>query len=238
MSYSFTIIKKARDGLDSLPDGAFGIMRDRGQTAVLRCNGDLDRYQAGLSHGHRYDIRRLERLGCIVSRHRDQDAVLEFASCYHGTMMRVGADATYLFSEEYFRGFGRATDFETTVYKARLDGQVAAMGLFLRRGSILTYHLSSSVEGVTKYSATKLLLDRAIKDAISSDVHWIHLGGGLGAKSDSLYAFKKGFGAESAVFRTWEWILRPDDYAALTAACRPVDGFRGDYFPSYRQPGC
>ena len=65
-----------------------------------------------------------------------------------------------------------------------------------------------------------------------------HLGGGLGAKADSLFDFKASFSKLRAEFYTWRLIC---DESKFLYACNQWEIIHkrrinsvGDYFPSYR----
>jgi len=148
-------------------------------------------------------------------------------------MGRLKAKPYYLFSREYLEHLMRARNYEALIYVARQAGQAAAMAIFIRTRGIVQYHLSCSRDGVTRYPATKLIIDRAIRDAIQEGGHWVHLGGGLGGQDDSLFRFKRGFSNVILPFRVWRWVIRLADYDRLARhAFRGVP--TGDYFPIYR----
>ncbi len=66
----------------------------------------------------------------------------------------------------------------------------------------------------------------------------LHLGGGRGAREDSLFEFKRRFSPRSHPFSTGRWILAPSGYEALVRAREAVVADRGvldtDYHPAYR----
>jgi hypothetical protein len=67
---------------------------------------------------------------------------------------------------------------------------------------------------------------------------WMHLGGGVGGKQDSLFRFKAGFSHSRHPFRTLRVVLDKAAYAELVRAHDPtVDPTQLDgFFPLYRRP--
>jgi hypothetical protein len=65
---------------------------------------------------------------------------------------------------------------------------------------------------------------------------WHHLGGGLGARQDSLFHFKSGFSPLRGVFRSWRAIAdraRYDQLVSRVPAERRA-AVPADFFPGYR----
>ncbi|HVS54030.1 MAG TPA: GNAT family N-acetyltransferase [Opitutaceae bacterium] len=213
-----------------MPEPSVGEISIVGHTIALDTGAGLAAYEAGLASGHRYEIRKLQEKGCTVE--REDGNLSEFHRVYTDTMKRIGAKPQYLFSVDFLGRLITSPRVNGRIYVARQDGNIAAMAMFIRCGTIIQYHLSCSQPGVTRYPATKLIVDRAIRDAIEEGTHWMHLGGGVGSREDSLFAFKKGFGGQVLPFKIWRWIVRPGDYEHL---CELVHRSTNDpFFPAYR----
>jgi hypothetical protein len=86
------------------------------------------------------------------------------------------------------------------------------------------------------------LLDTARLWAAGQQARVFHLGGGVGARTDSLFQFKAGFSPQRHEFLTWRWILEPERYRAVCEERERSDESSGlelasaDYFPEYRAP--
>ena len=104
---------------------------------------------------------------------------------------------------------------------------------------IVEIHLAATrTEWITK-SPLKLLFDHVRLWATAQHASLLHLGGGVGAKADSLYSFKSGFSKRRHAFYTWRWIINQPVYDLLNRTrnrfsdiqdMSPDNGF----FPRYR----
>ena len=78
--------------------------------------------------------------------------------------------------------------------------------------------------------------------ANQNGAHTFHLGGGVGAKSDSLFQFKAHFSRQRHEFVTWRWIVAPEAYRELSVRKHVWNSERGlkaisaSFFPAYRCP--
>ena len=156
-------------------------------------------------------------------------------------MQRVGAADTYCFDRSYYAGLRVALgDRLDLVTVAAPGGQTVAAGLVMVCGSIAQYHLSGSDPAHAALAPTKLLLAHAIAHVRERSATHFHLGGGVGGREDSLFAFKAGFSAERARFATLRIVLDPVRYHALCARwsslAHEAPSAVDDFFPAYRRP--
>lgn len=180
---------------------------------------------------HRRQIDRLIREGATCEMDRDGTFLPLFSSLYAETMVRAGADPHYLFAEDYWEAiFQPEEGCELVVCK--LGGRVVSAGLFFLEGNIAQYHLSGTAEGARHYSPLKLLLDYAADWFGHAGANLLHLGGGIGAREDSLFHFKEGFANTRHIYRVWQWILDEARYDELASG--HGDSTANHYFPAYR----
>ena len=158
-------------------------------------------------------------------------------------MQRVGASAGYFFEDRYFTGLAEQLGETLQLFVVRLpDGAPISAGLFTLCDGIMQYHLGGTRTDALQYSPMTLLLDTARLWAAEQQARVFHLGGGVGAQTDSLFQFKAGFSPRRHEFLTWRWILEPDRYRALCDERQQLDDALGlepalpDYFPAYRAP--
>ena len=203
-----------------------------GETLYVDLAAGESDYERGLSDGHHYEIRKLRESGIRLER----DTVGRHTDAFHGlymdTMRRRGAGIGYHFTPEYVRQLLERRELGGELHLAWSGDQLAAAALFLRHGRISHYHLSASAVGATRYPAIKLILDEFIRSEIRSGrTQKLHLGGGVGGATDSLHQFKRGFAGKPVPYYQTRWIIRPADYARLSAG-KADNGF----FPLYRSP--
>lgn len=224
-----------------LPKGLseVGVLARAGETVVMRLDQSDEELWRQTRNNHRRDIRKLERAGfhAVID---DWNGFELFAPLYRATMLRAGAAPEYLFSPEYFEDLQKLAQRNVHFCKIQnTDGALAAAGIFFRHQEILQFHLSGTADAYLELSPTKLMFDVMRRWAKDQGCSHFHLGGGVGCRDDSLFAFKAGFSHDRATFHTMRLICDPQRYAQVTAAsggrtrgAAPDSG----YFPTYRQP--
>jgi lipid II:glycine glycyltransferase (peptidoglycan interpeptide bridge formation enzyme) len=217
-----------------------GVLIQHGETIYLDLMEPPEQLEARFVSGHRYEIRRLRRLGFRTTVD-EWDHLLAFAQMYRQTMNRVSADPSYIFADDYFTGLREAlgaTLHLCLVYSP--DGILAAGALFTDCGDIMQYHLSGVNEPFVRLAPTKLLISAIAAWGHTQRRKIFHLGGGVGARRDSLFKFKEGFSTLRAEFCTCRFIIQPAAYESLVArrvALATTDpASSGGFFPAYRAP--
>ena len=236
------LLQPAIDDLDSFGTDSGGrwSQEDRGVTVTMPLDLEADAFAAGMAHGHRVDIARLRDTGCRVDIDTEQ-AWAAFPGIYRFTMEKVGAAAAYYYTDDYIAAFRR--NLAGYVHCGAVidhDGAVMCVGLFTQVSGILQYHLSGTAEGYSKRAPMKLLLAGMRDWARARNIRHFHLGGGLGARRDSLYQFKRHFGGNELPFRTVA-IVHDDDAFDREAGrwleiAGPDASIANDFFPPYRAP--
>lgn len=209
-----------------------GTVRPLGETVSIDLTLDEAAQLAGYRSNHRRDLKRLARDGYATERDPAPAALAAFIEVYHANMRRVGAIADYYFDASYFRGLTNALGSDFDLFVCRRDGEVAGGACFMRRGSIVQYHLGAVADAHLAAAPLKQLLDVARSYYAAAGTGILHLGGGRCGTDDSLLRFKSGFSQRRHAFALWCWVIDTAAYAALTEGC-PETGF----FPAYRAPG-
>jgi hypothetical protein len=196
-----------------------------------------------MARTHRYDIRKACRDGMTIREDVDFAEIDLFRRIYAQTMRRVGAGEEYDFSPEYFTGLRRHLGDRVRLFFAELDGRVHSAAIFLMGQRIIQYHLSGIADEFRHVrGGIRLTLDHVRRWGSENGFWWLHLGGGLGARQDSLFEFKAGFSPHRCAFRTVRLVADPGLYQWLARRWRqwverhgyqPADDH---YFPAYRQP--
>lgn len=180
-------------------------------------------------------INRLRRAG-FKAYFDDWSAYYGFASIYAQTMERLGADRFYRFPPQYFRdlrdALGPRLHF-CSVISPR--GQIASGAIFTELQGIVQYHLSGTADEFIADAPSKLMLHSARLWAKARGYKVLHLGGGRGARPDSLFHFKAGFSPLRSDFLSFRLVCDESKYAFL---CRQNGTHAPDpeFFPQYRRP--
>lgn len=196
---------------------------------------------ASYRRNHRQDITHLRRRGATCGPDAGQEAVAQFVRVYHETMDRVNADRAYYFDRRYFEDLLAGLGDAMQLLVCRLGSDVVCGGLFSLCRGIAQLHLAGTGSEFLRLAPMKLLIDAGRLWAWERGARALHLGGGVGGREDSLFAFKAGFSQQRHGFSVWCWVLRPGVYARLVKErTRWADTYGpatpADYFPAYRAP--
>jgi lipid II:glycine glycyltransferase (peptidoglycan interpeptide bridge formation enzyme) len=217
-----------------------GCVVQHGETVFIdltRSNEEL--WQETQRHVRR-DIARARRAGYVARIDETWEHFDEFVDVYHENMRRLGAHDFYFFSRDHFRQLRAALGDRLHLCVVEIDGQIACAGIATEVRGIVQTHLSGTRTAFLRHSPTKLRIDFLRRWAKERGNRLLHLGGGLGSRTDGLFAFKAGFSKDRAAFSTWRLITDVPAYRALTAQWEANHGLPADdptgFFPPYRKP--
>ncbi len=186
--------------------------------------------------GHRYDIRKAERLGVAI---RVGDSAEDARTCYRlyeRSMTAVGARPYYLFGADFFASTMEQLAGDAVILLAELGGEAIAAAMFLYGDRYCHYHFSGMDRRHASHTPNKLLMFRAIQWARERGLEKLHLGGGFGgADDDSLMRFKTGFTKQRASFHIARRVHDAEAYGRLCAQAGVAAETTG-WFPAYRRP--
>jgi hypothetical protein len=170
----------------------------------------------------------------------DED-VQTFVEIYGQAMKRLGAPMTYIFPNAWFEGFLRSTEATTRLFICELNGIPIGGGLVTMCKGLVQMHLAAVANDYVSLSPLKLLFDYVRIWAVQHNASIFHLGGGVGAKDDSLYAFKSGFSRTRHLFYSWRWVVNHIVHDRLVETKDQFNKKNGvvtleGFFPSYRAP--
>jgi lipid II:glycine glycyltransferase (peptidoglycan interpeptide bridge formation enzyme) len=186
---------------------------------------------------HRNEIAQAVRKGVVVERDPACKHLDEFIALYDATMHRVGAVSAYRFDRAYFEKLRDDLPVNCHLFLARTQrGELAAASMFFEESGIVQYHLSAMNPAHAATHATKLMIAEAIDWAHARRNRWLHLGGGVGARADGVFAFKAGFSPLRWRFRTLRVIADETQYRELSCLANvdPIPA-ETDFFPIYRR---
>ncbi len=217
-----------------------GDVRRLGYTVAVDLDQDDEAQMRAMRHGHRSDIRLARKLGIQVEEDPTLEEIATFRSLYEMTMRALDAAPEYFFPDAYYQGLRHHLGNRVTLFLAKSEDRPLAAALFFQCGRILQYHLSGSDPTARPLTApaVKLLLDTTRRWGMENGFRWLHLGGGVGARHDSLFQFKAGFSDLRWTYRVVRCVVQPGLYQNLVARRREAGGEpeADDYFPLYRQP--
>lgn len=191
-----------------------------------------------ISSKNRNMIRKAQKSGLKVYWCRDPRIVQTFMEIYNETMKRDEAEQYYYFQSPFYESILEDLKENAMWFYTMINGEIAAISIFLFCNGKMHYHLSASQSQYRKLAPTNLLLYEAAMWAWQNGYKKLHMGGGLGAKQDSLYKFKKAFNRQDdSEFYIGKCIFDHSSYKKLCELREEVDkDFNKDtsFFPAYR----
>lgn len=159
-------------------------------------------------------IRKAQKLGLTVEWCNPAHFLSVFPRLYKETMLSVGADDFYFFSDEYYRQL--VEEIQSALAVCCQGKNVLAAAIFLLGPQGMEYHLSASNVLGKKMGATNLILHSAAEFGARNGLKWLHLGGGTDARPENpLLFFKSGFSDCLASFKIGKYIHDVDLYQQM-----------------------
>lgn len=194
------------------------------------------RYQKRL----RQTIRKLYEQGFTVSEDPSLQYLPDFVRMYNQTMARLMSRPEYRLGLDWFESFRDSLGTHLRLLVCHHGGRIVAADAVLLYGPFVHSHLTGTCDEFTQHSPSKLLLDFTRVWGTGIGARSLHLGGGLGARQDSLFESKSRYSPRTHPFHIGAWTLNEQVAAELTAAhasrltALGVDPATIKYFPLYR----
>jgi hypothetical protein len=161
----------------------------------------------------------------------------DFQEHYRATMDRVGATRRYLFDSAHFQLLAKALG-NRLILAGIFDStqQALASGVFVEDGGVVQHHLQAASSSGLKLAACKCLVMEMILTAKARGNRLLHLGGGRGARMDSLFHFKAAFAKRRHRFATWHIRFAAKEYHRRTSGVveQRSSSISPGFFPAYR----
>jgi len=220
-----------------------GECRTIGPTVAIDLTLSPEQQRAQYRRSNKAVVNRQRREGRVTCVHDLQKGYLsDFANIYEETMRRVGAAEAYYFGENHFSELARELGPVLQLFIALIDGRPAAAALVTVCDGIVQYYLGGTRSEFLKFSPMSLVFDTVRLWANEIGARAFHLGGGVGAKQDSVFHYKAGFSHCRLEFATWRWVVEPEIYQELCDRwsrknqLQALEPDTADYFPAYRCP--
>ena len=211
-----------------------------GETVSIDLTLSPEAQRNGIRRDHRRSIKRLRDEGLTCVHSQNGEYMPQFIEIYHETMRRVNADPAYFFDEDYFAALRAGLGPDLHLFMCLADGQPISGELITACDGIVQGYLAGTKDQYHVMAPTKLLIDYVRVWFSERGYRSFHLGGGVGARKDSLFYFKAGFSDLRHDFRIWRWVLNEEIYQALCEERRasvPEGAILSPgFFPGYRAP--
>lgn len=213
---------------------ALGDLKAHGPTVYMDLRDPAGTW-SGIHEPNRRFITKLLKRGFTVAFDR-WDTMDTVIASYYETMERLAASPFYFFPRGYFQelreGAGAHLHLATGYTPA---GEILGGAFFTEVHGLIHYYLMGAFEDYLDASPSKLLVNSLRLWGLERGHRTLHLGGGQGARRDSLFEFKRRLSDLTVTFCTFRKVLLPEVYEDL-ARITGRQGSTSDFFPAYRIP--
>jgi hypothetical protein len=208
---------------------------ENGKTVAIDLQLPFDVQRLKYRKAIRQKINQLRRKGYTVKEADNKEDISEFIEIYNQNMVKVNASSYYYFTEQYFLEMLNSSEFESKLLLAYDNETIAAGALVTFSNNIMQFHLAATKNEYLYEAPMKLLIEEAGIIGKELNMHFLHLGGGVGGKEDSLFEFKSGFSDLHLNFQTWRFIVNKPVYDQLVKErCSHNPDPNNSIFPLYR----
>lgn len=211
-----------------------GGLHTTGKTVAIDLSVPYEQQVQNYRRAIRMKINQLRRKGFVVREAGCQSELREFVRIYIENMIKVNASPAYFFDEAYFTNLLNAEDFDSKLLLAYYDNKITSGLILTCSDNIMQTHLAATSNDFLHEAPMKLLFDEASLVGRELGMKYLHLGGGVGGKEDSLFVFKSGFSNLFFNFETWRYIANQPVYNQLVEERFKNKEFENVIFPLYR----
>jgi len=198
---------------------------------------NTDKILNNMASRSRNEIKKAQKSGLCVRWGREGRLIDEFMDIYNSTMDKNNAAGYYYFKRPFYEIILNGLKDNSLFFYTESDGEIIAVSVILFCNGKMHYHLSGSKNQFRYLAPTNLLLYEAARWGSANGYKEFHLGGGRGARQDSLYVFKKSFSRTGdKKFYTGKAVFNKEIYKNLVDIRKKEPDFdpETNYFPAYR----
>lgn len=187
-----------------------------------------------LTSKNRNMIRKAQKNGIQIFNGRFPEIYDTFQQIYNSTMDKDHATDYYYFRKDFYQSILNDLAANGQVFYAVYNEKIIAAAIMLTENGYMNYHLSGSLQEFAYLAPSNLLLYEAALWGSANGCRYMHMGGGVGGREDSLFKFKKSFyrGEELPQFCIGKKVLNSQAYGELMLLREECT--HSGYFPQYR----
>lgn len=209
-------------------------VHENGLTVALDLNLPLDVQRKKYDRSATRAIKRCRNKGYFVKESKREEDIDTFIDIYTENMRRIGSAEYYLFDKQYFTGLIHSKEFDCRLLLVYLGDEITCAMIISFSHGIIQAHLVATKASYLNQSPAKFLVDEITIIGRERGMKFLHLGGGLGFKEDSLFRWKSAFSDLFLNYKSFRFIANRKAYNYLLDK-RGIDKkIAIDYFPLYR----
>lgn len=192
-----------------------GGIKNNGKTIYIDLSVSLEKQQENYHKRLLRQIRQLRKKPYIIREASTEEEITLFTAIYQENMNRLSASTDYYYSKDYFHKLITNKDFNCKLILIYDEAKIICGAIIGYSDHIIRNHLSATHSDYVKDSPSKLLTDEISVIGRKMGLHYFHLGGGVGGKEDSLFAFKSHFSNLYLDDYIWCYIANEEVYNLL-----------------------
>ncbi len=212
----------------------FGSIRNNGKTVAIDLTIPIEEQRSKYRRQFRSKIKQLRKKGYYLKKASTVEEIQAFVQIYNDNMSRVKAASSYCFDEKYFFNMLASEEFGSSVLLLFSESEITCGAIVTYSNNIMQFHLAATNNKFLHEGPMKMLIDEASLVGREKFMQYLHLGGGVGGKEDSLFEFKAGFSDTILDFNTWRFVHDKKIYDDLVSDKTDNYGIFSDFFPLYR----
>lgn len=209
-----------------------GGLRSNGRTVYIDLTQSLDAQRARYDKRLQRQIRQLRKRGYLIKYADTQEEIRLFTRMYNQNMLRLHANESYFYNEDYFSALLTNSEFNCRLILVYDGDEMICGATMMWLEGIIRNHLSATSESHVRFSPSKLLTDEISVVGRALGMKFFHLGGGVGGREDTLFHFKRSFSDLLLADQIWCYIGDEPGYKQLVSQ-KNITVDKG-YFPLYR----
>ncbi|MBB2148460.1 GNAT family N-acetyltransferase [Pedobacter gandavensis] len=213
----------------------FGGIHENGKTVAIDLSLSIEEQRKKYRRNTLKSVKKAWHAGYSVRESKTQEDIDLFYEIYTHNMERVEATDYYFFSKAYFMNLVGNEDFDCRLLLVCFKDEVVCGMITTFTNGIIQGHLVGTKHAYLVNSPAKFLVDEITLIGRKEGMKYLHLGGGVGFKMDTLFNWKAGFSDLFLEYKSWRYVANNMVYHALVNK-RKIDQHKKDidFFPLYR----
>lgn len=212
----------------------FGGIHENGKTVAIDLTISIEEQRKKYRRNTLKSIKKAKRSGYSVRVGNSPQDIDLFYDIYTHNMERVEASDYYFFSKEYFMSLVGNEDFDCRLFLVSVKEEIVCGMIVTFTHGIIQGHLVGTKHAYLMDSPAKFLVDEITLIGRREGMKYLHLGGGVGFKMDTLFNWKAGFSDLFLEYKSWRYVTNNLVYHTLVNKQKIDKGRNIDFFPLYR----
>ncbi|TKC56219.1 aminoacyltransferase [Pedobacter hiemivivus] len=218
---------------DRLVSG-FNEVYKNGRTVALDLTLPIDFQRKKYNSDTYRSVKRSWKKGFFIRESKELEDIDVFIEMYAENMQRIESTDYYLFNRQYFLDLINSTEFDCRLLLVCVNNEIMCGTIVTFTHGIIQGHLIATKSSYLRESPAKFLVDEISLLGRNEGMKYMHLGGGLGLKEDSLFKWKSSFSDLFLDYRSLRHIVNHSVYDLLVKQQGIDKDTNVDFFPLYR----